>query len=163
MAIDIKFDSLQYKPILLSAILKSILNSSSNLSGFECLDDPVFFKESDQLIFLKNSKSIFIKQFNEEIVKSTRIMLFYTHEHLLSRKYNDFIIAELEIIENEFLEIMLMLDSISFSKNKIYVIEQCVFILHKIGKLGGARAILNNNAIQLMISLKFFVKYLELA
>ncbi|MDP1574040.1 MAG: hypothetical protein Q8L78_03780 [Coxiellaceae bacterium] len=162
MDITIKFDSAHYKPILLSDLLKLALKNFSYSGNMECFDDPIFFKEAVRFSFLREKRTLFLSKFIPVLVDAILTILFYTYEHLSSRKYNGFAIAELAVIEDIFLEIILMLDKIIFYENKIQVMEQCVFILKQLGQLGGARAILKNNAIELMTSLKFLIKYLEL-
>jgi len=157
----IKFNTIRYKPILLSEMLKRSLYDTSYVGELEYFDNPVHFQNKVRLNLDKKERLSFLNNFTTMVVEAIFTLFFYTHDHLSSRTYNDAIIADLEVIEDGFVEIFLELDHISFYKSKLHVIEKSIFILQRLTQLGGARAVLKNNALDLMINIKFFMKYFE--
>jgi hypothetical protein len=108
-----------------------------------------------------------IKKTISQLTDACNTIFKYTYDHLSKRDYQGCKIAKIASVEDTFLEVALLLEQVSFFY-LIESIEECFLylsniycILHALARLGGARAVLSGNAIELMTTVKFYMKSLE--
>lgn len=94
-------------------------------------------------------------------------IFLYTHEHLSNRDYDGEPLIKIESIQMQLSVIIMLFENIAVLLNRncdfiqcMHLIDQMIECLTTLSKLGGARAILKNNAVELMFHLKIFQKYL---
>lgn len=110
----------------------------------------------------------FINQIVCDVYDVCLKMFIYTYEHLGNRQYNNQSMQKIATIQCQFSETYCILESVKCvlsdcnSKEKVHcIIEDLLAILNQIARLGGARAILKNNAIELMFHLKLFQQFIS--
>jgi hypothetical protein len=102
------------------------------------------------------------------VFEACKTILLYTKEHLSNRQYDKKTIATLDIVQIQLAETTILLSQINTMIPLITHSDQCHFIIEKmisalsfLSRLGGARAILKNNAIELMFYLKVFDRFIQ--
>lgn len=109
----------------------------------------------------------FINQIIFSVYDACLKMFIYAYEHLSARQYDNQSLLKIETIQSQFSEIYTLLETIKCfvsglnNKETInYLISLLLDILLKIAKLCGARAVLKNNALELLFHLKLFQRFI---
>lgn len=125
-----------------------------------------YFSPSDTL---SESYFIFIKNIIFLVFKISNVIFEYTYDHLSHRRYANRAISTIDSVKSEFLEVTLKLDQLSTFISSVetietasYVLNELVDIMTTLSRLGGARALLKNNAIEIAYNLRFFIKFIEM-
>ncbi len=91
----------------------------------------------------------------------------YTYKHLSKRHYDHKIISSIESVQNQFINCAILFEKTRNLLSSNIQLSQIQFIISKLldalnilSKLGGARAVLKNNVIELMFHLKMFEKFI---
>lgn len=110
----------------------------------------------------------FLSSLLSQIYSATENVFQYTYDHLSHRKYSGKEIHTIDAVNSEFIEVLMLFDQLmcaSTSKNSIQEISAklslFISIFTKLARLGGARAVLKNNALDLLFYLKVFQKFIE--
>lgn len=134
MITSVKFQSENYVEISFEALLKKLSYDESCLSGD------------------------FLTNLSDSVLQKTKLIFEYTLTHLKKRYFQEHVITHNEIVQNNFLEILLIFEEIFLSDDPSFTLKKCIEILDMLSFLGGARSVLVGNSLDFMISLSFFLK-----
>lgn len=150
---------------------KILLN---NLSVIDCnnlniLDIYLYSCSDSDILNKKELSADFYNSFVFTVLKSSysslKTIFVYTYEHLKSRKIENIVLAQKELIQNQLSEIIIdfsILDDLFINKNSDdknqAIMSKLILTADRLTKLSGARAMLDNNIASLMFHLKLFEK-----
>ncbi|EKD92258.1 MAG: hypothetical protein ACD_29C00097G0006 [uncultured bacterium] len=115
-----------------------------------------------------HSYILFLNKIITSVYDACQIIFTYTYEHLAQRLYNDLSITQIESVQLQFVDTHILFERIHCLLSAELSIEQSIFVislliqaLNYLAKLAGARAILKNNAVELIFYLKIFQKFIN--
>lgn len=133
------YSSNKYKPIQFQDILSALTYDELSMKSRDKLND-------------------FIKKLCTEMILTIHYIFTYTLEHLSKRRSAQQPLIELPLIEDKCREIDIALELLPHLSDPMNCFNVIIDILQKLYVLGGARSILKGNVVDLMVSLKLFLK-----
>lgn len=164
---DVDFINLLSKDGLL-LLHKSALNKIQ--SPEQSMQSLFYLNDNSKLIGNHSFLSLhdFISDILEFAIKTAKTIFSYTYTHLSNRQYGEKTITQIETVQNQFSKVVILFESINLTKNGDQSIEQRNFlflslfeILKTLSQLGGARAVLKNNAVDFMCHLKLLARFVD--
>src|SRR3990167_3461458 len=135
----------------------------------------IFYEESFylyQLNLFVTDSSVFSNAYLEIMRKLITLasntlstMIAYTQKHLSRRHYDGLPLFQLDVIQNDFADIVLQKEflsviSLGTHSSILLALDTILKILNQLAKLSGARAVLKNNVLNLMFHLFFLKKFI---
>ena len=146
-----QYDSDYYKPILFNDLFQSAKMKYSPGSHH-------------MLSLCKTEK--FLTILIPECITACDTIFRYTYQHLSNRTYGKIPLTQIDSVQSQFADHvsdMKVLCAIAINRSTLPILlQKMIVILQRLSLLGGARAVLVNNSLQLFTDIQLFKKFSEI-
>lgn len=101
-------------------------------------------------------------------IEAAKTIFSYTYSHLSNRQYGEKNILQIETVQNQFANLVVVFEGINSTlcsneavEKSGFMFSQLIEIFKELSRLGGARAVLKDNAIDYLCHLKLLLQFID--